>query len=101
MFSFSHGRKYSTSPKETTQKWAIVARYNFLCDPKTGKLPDGLSETREYEFEMSLRQIQRIMQQYNTSRDSGEVFPDLKRKDDLLKGPPSQLTEELMRYSGV
>jgi hypothetical protein len=47
-------------------------------------------------FDLSLRQIQRIVAQYNNELAAGKTFPNLLSKSITHKGPISELTEELM-----
>lgn len=75
------------------QKWAVIARYNFLCNPQTGKLPSGVGKDLQIMFDLSLRQIQRIIAQYYEELAAGKTFPNLDSKNVINKGPISEHTE--------
>jgi hypothetical protein len=78
------------------QKWAVVARYNFLCNPQTGKLPSDAGKDLKITFNLSLRQIQCIIVLYEKQMAAGKTFPNLASRNDINKGPIGELTDQLM-----
>jgi hypothetical protein len=75
------------------QKWAVIARYNFLCNPQTGKLPSGVGKDLQIMFDLSLRQIQRIIAQYNKELAAGKTFLNFPPRNVVDKGPIGEHTE--------
>lgn len=77
-----------------TEKWAVVAKYLFHCDPVSGRLqPRALVELAE-RFGMSKSQIKRFVREYKEQDEQGRLFPSLASKNSITKGPLSDLTEE-------
>ena len=78
------------------QKWCIIASYNYFFDRGLNRLPQNCGKYLEERFDVSLRQIQRIAKDYREQIDAGILWPDLAPRHDVIRGPDSELTEDLM-----